>query len=97
MKKSGGFGFLVYFTLTLALAFYFSFAAIRGDLGVLERMSIDADLAQLEEERDQLADQVAYLRNQTQRLSDRYLDLDLLDERTRVVLGMMRSNEITLR
>jgi len=34
------------------------------------------------------------MENLTRRLSDSYLDLDLLDERARNVLGLARSDEI---
>ena len=37
------------------------------------------------------------LKNKTYRLSDGYLDLDLLDERVRKVLGMARVNDVIIR
>ena len=37
------------------------------------------------------------LENLTQRLSDDYLDLDLLDEQARDVLGLVRANEMIIR
>jgi cell division protein FtsB len=37
------------------------------------------------------------MENLTRRLSDQYLDLDLLDERARNVLGYIRSDEIVVR
>ena len=37
------------------------------------------------------------MQNLTRRLSDDYLDLDLLDERAREVLGLLRADEILLR
>ena len=40
---------------------------------------------------------VARMENLTHRLSDEYLDLDLLDEQTRKVLGMIRADEIVIR
>jgi hypothetical protein len=41
--------------------------------------------------------EVAKLRNKTRRLSDTYLDLDLLDTQARERLGMMRADEIIVR
>ena len=35
--------------------------------------------------------------NLTRRLSDTYLDLDLLDQQARSVLGMIRSDELVIR
>ena len=40
--------------------------------------------------------EVATLENKTKRLSDTYLDLDLLDSQARDVLGLIRSDEIVL-
>ena len=37
------------------------------------------------------------MRNLTRRLSDDYLDLDLLDERARDVLGLVRADELIIR
>ncbi|HAM89325.1 MAG TPA: septum formation initiator precursor, partial [Rhodobacteraceae bacterium] len=37
------------------------------------------------------------MENLTHRLSDGYLDLDLLDEQARRVLGMIRPDEIVIR
>jgi len=36
------------------------------------------------------------MENKTRRLSDNFLDLDLLDERARKVLGMARADEIII-
>ena len=52
----------------------------------------------LRAERDKLsATELAEMQNLTHRLSDDYLDLDLLDQQTRDVLGYMRSDEIAIR
>jgi cell division protein FtsB len=37
------------------------------------------------------------MENLTKRMSDDFLDLDLLDERSRSVLGMVRPDEIVIR
>ena len=39
----------------------------------------------------------AEMENLTRRLSDTYLDLDLLDQQARSVLGMIRADEIVIR
>lgn len=55
-----------------------------------EEKRLIAELATLEAERAAWA-------NRTHRLSEDYLDLDLLDERARSVLGYARPDEIILR
>ena len=84
-------------TCAVALGGYFSFAAIQGDYGVLRRMQIEAETADLSRERDRLAAEVARMENLTLRLSDDYLDLDLLDQQARDILGLVRPDEIIVR
>ncbi|WP_375227430.1 FtsB family cell division protein [Roseobacter sp. S98] len=91
------FGTFVFFTLALGLATYFTFAAVQGDFGLFRRAEINADAQVL---RTQLADleaEVSRMENLTLRLSDDYLDLDLLDEQARRVLGRIRADEIVIR
>jgi len=97
MAGSGGYGFVAYVAVTLALAAYFAFAAVQGDLGVIKRLQVNAEVERLEAERAALAAEIAALENRTQRLSDDFLDLDLLDERARAVLGYMRADELVVR
>ena len=44
-----------------------------------------------------LAENHKQLQNRTQRLSNQFLDLDLLDEQARKVLGLARGDEIVIR
>lgn len=87
----------IFLVLTFALGLYFAFAAVQGPSGILRRVQIEAETEQLLAERDALRDEVDRMQNLTHRLSDDYLDLDLLDERAREVLGMIRADEIILR
>lgn len=91
-----GFGLIAYFTVMLSLGIYFLFASVQGDFGLFRRVQIEAELVTLTEERDRLAVEVSILENKTLRLSDNYLDLDLLDTQARDVLGLIRSDEIVL-
>lgn len=90
-------GLLLYFALTFVLGLYFAYASVQGDFGLFRRIEIEADAARLDAELDALRGETAQLENLTLRLSDRYLDLDLLDERARDVLGLVRRDEIVLR
>lgn len=89
--------FVLYLCLATLLAAYFAYAAVRGDLGVIQRLVITSELRVLTAERDALAGQLDDLRNKTMRMSDTYLDVDLLDEQARNVLGMMRADELVIR
>ena len=90
-------GAVIYFLILLLLGLYFAFAAVQGPSGILRRVQLEAETAELVTQRDSLTAEVAKMRNLTRRLSDDYLDLDLLDERARDVLGMVRSDELIVR
>ncbi|MEL7346539.1 MAG: septum formation initiator family protein [Pseudomonadota bacterium] len=83
--------------LICVIALIFGHSAIDGDRGLqalYEARStitvLEAELAVAEAERDEVA-------NRVRRLSDGTIDLDLLDERARIVLGQARPDEILLR
>ena len=92
-----GFGGLVYLAFVGTLGVYFTFAAVQGDYGMFARVAINAEAETLTAERDRLQADLAEMQNLTHRLSDEFLDLDLLDQQTRDVLGYMRSDEIAIR
>ncbi|MBC6443056.1 MAG: septum formation initiator family protein [Rhodobacteraceae bacterium] len=90
-------GTVMVFVIGLSAAFYFIFAAVQGDYGHFRRIQTEADEAALRIQLAQLKAERAILENKTRRLSDTYLDLDLLDERARRILGMARGDEIIIR
>lgn len=90
-------GGMVFFTLAFSLGLYFTFAAVQGDYGLFRRAEILAERAELEAQLEALNLDVARMENLTHRLSDSYLDLDLLDQQARDVLGLIRADEIVIR
>lgn len=94
--KRPGLGVFAYFALMFTLGIYFMFASVQGDFGLFRRVQIEAEVTTLTAERDRLTAEVTALENKTKRLSDTYLDLDLLDQQARDVLGLIRSDEIAL-
>ena len=82
--------------VSLTLAAYFCFSAIQGDYGVLRRAHYIAEADGLQENLDQLKVSIKKLENKTLRLSDDYLDLDLLDQQARSILGYIRPDEIVI-
>ncbi|MEL6915582.1 MAG: septum formation initiator family protein [Pseudomonadota bacterium] len=89
-------GALAYLTACIALSAYFTFAAVQGDFGLLKRAEVDAEARMLGDEFAELSAEIAVLENKTKRLSDTYLDLDLLDEQARDVLGLIRADEVVV-
>lgn len=91
------FGALIYFAVAFSLATYFTFAAVQGDYGVFRRAEISVAAKELEAQLSALQLEVSDMENLTKRLSDSYLDLDLLDQQARDVLGLLRADEIVVR
>jgi cell division protein FtsB len=91
------FGGFIYAIVALGLCVYFTFAAVQGDYGLFRRAEVNAEANHLRLQLAELNLEVARMENLTLRLSDDYLDLDLLDEQVRSVLGMVRSDEIVIR
>ena len=78
----------------LCVCGYFTFAAIQGEFGHLKRVEIESEGQHLEVQLASLRLKRGIIENKTKRMSDSFLDLDLLDEQARKVLGMARPNEI---
>lgn len=90
-------GGMLLLALAFALGGYFAFAAIQGDYGIFRQVQIRAEAENLRIERDMLRSELDRMTNLTTRLSDTYLDIDLLDERVRDVLGYIRADEVVIR
>ncbi len=83
--------------VTIGLVAYFTVAATRGSYGMFRLVQVEAQATRLERELSLLQSEHAMIANKTRRLSNDYLDLDLLDERARKVLGLARADEIVIR
>lgn len=75
----------------------FGYHALQGDYGVFAMIAVESEERALQAELASLAVQRDALENRAARLSESYLDLDLLDETARATLGLMRPDEVTLR
>jgi len=82
--------------LLLLVGIYFTFTAVQGNNGLFQRIQAEAERDRLSQELAQLQSQTARMDILTRRLSDNYLDLDLLDERVRDVLGYVHPDELIL-
>lgn len=96
-KSRPAVGPILFFGIAFSLAVYFTFAAVQGDYGLFRRAEILAETQMLEQELAAMQADVARMENLTKRLSDDYLDLDLLDQQARSVLGMIRTDEMVIR
>ena len=73
-------GPILFFAGSVMIGAYFTFAAVQGDYGLFRRAEILVEAVRLAMERDRLDAEVLRMENLTHRLSDDYLDLDLLDD-----------------
>lgn len=96
-SKNRPWGALAALTVAFFLAAYFAYAAVQGDYGLFRRAEVEAQNTDLAEQLAGLEAEVARMENLTRRLSDDFLDLDLLDEQARDVLGLLRGDEIVIR
>lgn len=92
-----GLGAALFVLIAFLVGGYFTFAAVQGDYGLFQRAEIEAQEDMLAARLAVLQAQVDEMENLTKRLSDTYLDLDLLDQQARDLLGMIRADEIVIR
>ena len=96
-KSTLPWGMIAGIAFAMALGMYFTFAAVQGDYGLFRRAEILNEAAKLEAELAGLHAEIASLENLTRRMSDDYLDIDLLDQQSRDILGQIRADEIIIR
>jgi cell division protein FtsB len=96
-KSTLPWGMIAGIAFAMALGMYFTFAAVQGDYGLFRRAEILNEAAKLETELAGLHAEIATLENLTRRMSDDYLDIDLLDQQSRDILGQIRADEIIIR
>ncbi len=96
-QRPPAFGTIIFFAIVFSLGSYFAFASVQGNFGLFQRIQIEAEAEVLRRELAGLKAEVASLENKTRRLSDDYLDLDLLDQQARDMLGLVRADEVVIR
>lgn len=96
-KSRPAVGDALFYGVAFIMAVYFTFAAVQGDYGLFRRAEISAQSQLLNQELTSMQQEVARMENLTQRLSDDYLDLDLVDQQARSILGMIRADEMVIR
>ena len=94
--KSGFTGILASFGMIAGMIF-FGYAALQGEYGMFRLFQVQAQESRLLAELAVLVEDHARLQNRTHRLSNEFLDLDLLDEQARKILGLARGDEIVIR
>ena len=82
--------------LTTLLSIYFSYSALNGQYGLFNKFNLKAQEVALTQKLRDIKLENYILEKKVHRLSDKYLDLDLLDQQSRKFLGLARANEIII-
>jgi len=82
--------------LVLVALVYFGYHSLEGDHGLFKLQAVEAQMVELEAKAALLGDQRADLDRKVASLRKDNLDLDLLDERARAVLGFQEPGEIVI-
>ena len=83
-------------TLAVSLFAYFAYHAIEGDRGLLAWVQLTQDVESTQSELDKMIQTREALDHQTNLLRSEALDPDMLDERARAVLGLVRKDDIII-
>lgn len=78
---------------SFGLFMYFGFHLLHGDMGYFALRGVNLKLAEAQQKHDALKEAREALENRVRLLRPDSLDLDMLDERARVVLGFVRPEE----
>ena len=87
---------ILLFVSTSVLSLYFVYSALNGQYGLFNKFKYQSQEIVLLNKLEEIKIQTSALENKVQRLSDDYLDLDLLDQQARRILGVAKSNEIII-
>lgn len=85
------------YILLVGVIAIFAHSGLQGQNGLAAFRDAAAEERKLTAQLGDLQERRAEMQNKVRRLSDRYLDLDLLDERARAVLGLVRQDELVIR
>ena len=86
---------LFLFVCLLFFLLYFSYVAIFGNNGLMSYINLEFEIIQLNNNFNSLEKVMHELEIKTSKLSNN-LDLDLLDQQSRSVLGLIRNDEIMI-
>jgi cell division protein FtsB len=87
--------FITYFT-GFAVIFYFLFCTLTGPKGLIEYFSLKNEIAGREALKKELSSKAKSQQNKVDGMSLNSLDIDLVDEQARKVLGYSGKNEVVI-
>jgi len=83
-------------SIALAILAYFSYHLVNGDRGLKSYLSLKKETMERDKIVDSLSVEKEGIKKQVEGLGKEPLDMDLLEERIRVMLGLGKKKEITV-
>ena len=87
---------IVIFISLCICCFYFSLVAMNGNHGVKKKAELMFVAIEIREQLAGLQKTANELEEKTRKLQDEFLDIDLLDQQARKILGLIRLDEIII-
>ena len=87
--------FIGYF-ITFSVIFYFLFFTFFGNKGLVTFFSLKREVLDVKITKEELLNKMQNKRNMVEGMSSESLDIDLLDEQSRRVLGYVGKNEVVI-
>ncbi|MBO4294273.1 MAG: septum formation initiator family protein [Alphaproteobacteria bacterium] len=91
IKSSSGF-----FLVLVLVSVYFTFYAVRGERGLIKYINLNKEVSDARASAEKYALEKQEWDQKVRRLSPQSLDLDMLEERARVVLNMAGDREFVI-
>ena len=88
-------GFRIKFIFGI-LTIYFSFHAINGDRGLLQYLYLQQEISTAQKEMENYQEKKHLMEYKVKHLSNSSLDLDLLEERARIVLNLVSKDDFII-
>ena len=87
---------IILFAVCIILSLYFILASFKGEYGVPAKYKLLAKEKMLIKELGLLTEESIAVKNKIKRLSDTSLDLELLDQQARKILGLIGEKELII-
>ena len=85
---------IISLSVCIILSLYFIIASFNGEFGVSAKYHLLAKEKVLAKEFNVINEEIKIIKNRIKRLSDTSLDLELLDQQARIILGMIGEDEL---
>ena len=84
------------YCVAVAMIFYFMFVSIFGDKGLIEFYLLKKQVSQIELQKFELQDKIRLKKEMIKGMNYESLDLDLVDEQSRKILGYIGKDEVVI-